>query len=626
MPGKTFKFGDALKGAPGITRRDLYYWISEGFIKPISVRKRRLRRLEFRESELRKIKRMARHYRLGVFPRLAYERTLIDLEVEKIRGDRQGLEPIEQAIDRLKELVPEYPNCQEYAEGLIEELRQETPEREVAEYTRLREKWKNVRDFPPCLMQAQILKDTVGCFIEYIITRNPIAEEESNLLTREQAKEYGYKALEIAEQLEDQIELGETYITLAGIHYKLFANAEDALSYCEKALVLGKKIGSLSLQQKSCDFKYEVLTVTKTSPDELIQCQRELIELLQKHGDINALFPARSCLAKLLILSGQEAEGEEELEKSLNLIERMPNKTDHESVAIAHHYHGIRSLLEYKKGNIEAAIESQEKAVRQNAENRECATNILGHDLAQLENLYKQKGREDRFIALCQELKPDSSELKQWYLERDTPEPVEWDEEECFKESSIPKPWRWIAPLEKGSFELSDGIEISPVMAAGFFNNVHVPRLMQEVEGDFTIETVIDYSDGFTKAGGILVYQEDNTLIRFGAGIQFDGEVTLTVKSPEQGFSVIARGLLEAETLYLRLERQGDTFRAWCSNGDEWYSCGETELEMAEKLDIGLFAECAYRHLSLMRCTDTPLRFGEVRVKGSGRRRLVRRG
>jgi|TARA_B100001971_G_C18148303_1_gene514369 hypothetical protein len=41
MPGKTFKFGDALKEAPGINRRDLYYWISEGFIKPISIRKRR---------------------------------------------------------------------------------------------------------------------------------------------------------------------------------------------------------------------------------------------------------------------------------------------------------------------------------------------------------------------------------------------------------------------------------------------------------------------------------------------------------------------------------------------------------------------------------------------------------
>ena len=42
MPAKIFKFGDVLKEIPGITRRDLYYWISEGFIKPIAVKKKKV--------------------------------------------------------------------------------------------------------------------------------------------------------------------------------------------------------------------------------------------------------------------------------------------------------------------------------------------------------------------------------------------------------------------------------------------------------------------------------------------------------------------------------------------------------------------------------------------------------
>jgi regulation of enolase protein 1 (concanavalin A-like superfamily) len=154
-------------------------------------------------------------------------------------------------------------------------------------------------------------------------------------------------------------------------------------------------------------------------------------------------------------------------------------------------------------------------------------------------------------------------------------------------------------------------------MGTGVFSNVYVPRLMQEIEGDFTVEAVLDYRSGLTKAGGILVYQDDHTLVRLGVGIQFDGEITLTVKSPEQGFFVTARGLLEAENIVLRLARQQNRFTAWCSDGNNWYKCGQANVKMNNTIEAGVFAECTYRNFSLQRCTATPVRFRAVRVKKS---------
>jgi regulation of enolase protein 1 (concanavalin A-like superfamily) len=151
-------------------------------------------------------------------------------------------------------------------------------------------------------------------------------------------------------------------------------------------------------------------------------------------------------------------------------------------------------------------------------------------------------------------------------------------------------------------------------MGTGVYSNVYVPRLMQAIAGDFVIEAVLDYKN-MTKAGGILVYQDDYTLIRLGIGIQFDGEISLTVKSPEQGFFIVARGLLTAEHIILRLARQQHRFTAFCSDGDNWYKCGQAMMTMNETVEVGIFAECAYRTFSLKRCTATPVRFRAVRVK-----------
>jgi hypothetical protein len=111
------------------------------------------------------------------------------------------------------------------------------------------------------------------------------------------------------------------------------------------------------------------------------------------------------------------------------------------------------------------------------------------------------------------------------------------------------------------------------------------------------------------KAGGILIFQDDHTLLRFAAGSLFDGEISLAVKPPELGFDVPGRGLLDQERLALRIARRGNIFGAWCGAGGDWFRCAETELAMKETIQAGIFAECTYRTLRVERCMATPLKF-----------------
>ena len=101
------------------------------------------------------------------------------------------------------------------------------------------------------------------------------------------------------------------------------------------------------------------------------------------------------------------------------------------------------------------------------------------------------------------------------------------------------------------------------VVWGGFFSNVTAPRALRLATSDFAAETVIDMTKVRTCAGGLLVFVNDHTLLRFGVGLQYEGEVTLTVKSARTGFAVVARGLIaNAHHVHLRLQRRGDLVTA----------------------------------------------------------------
>lgn len=175
--------------------------------------------------------------------------------------------------------------------------------------------------------------------------------------------------------------------------------------------------------------------------------------------------------------------------------------------------------------------------------------------------------------------------------------------------------WRWVDPTGKGSRRASQtGLELTPVAGAGVMRNVLILRLVRPFEGDFDLETTLDLTAGRERAGGLLVYQDDRTLLRLMAGMHLDGEISLAVKSPELGLAVVGRGLMPVNEPRLRLARRGNCFTAWCGDGDSWYRCGYTELPLDHRVEAGIVVETTQRHFCLNRCAVAPVVFREVRV------------
>lgn len=490
----------------------------------------------------------------------------------------------------------------------------ELKRQQAALYARLREGWRRVRDLPPCEMQCRLLKETAYFAMTAYLIADPIAEEEVPL-SLDRAMEYARRAVELARQLGDHAEMAEASVVL-GRHHMNKTDYPQAMACWHRAIEVSEQIGNLHVQYFAFRRIAECLTLT-ASLAERIQWQQGLVEITRKKGDINSILKETISLAQLLVLDGQVGEGVAVLEELRQLLEKAGDLNELETIGFFRHYYTIHAFLCQQQGHLDEAVEYLQKSVRRNAESAVCHEDFLWYDLAFLEDLCQRASRD--FARFCQQLKlARRLNLEQWYLLAERPPEVAWTETNSLT-APLPAPWSWADSLGKCACRWEkEGLEITPAMGVGFGGTVHAPRVSRYIEGDFTIETVLDFTDNLTRAGGLLAYQDDRHLIRLGAGIQYDGEVTLSAKAPDRALAIVGRGLLEAERLRLRLERRGPHFTAWCSRGEEWYRCGQVELEMGGRLEVGLFAECTYRMYARDRCTATPVRFEELRLKAPG--------
>ena len=307
-----------------------------------------------------------------------------------------------------------------------------------------------------------------------------------------------------------------------------------------------------------------------------------------------------------------------EIEQAYRVLSAPPvQPTD--AGPISHYLFATQSLLHYASGETDNAIASQIEACDRNVRSGACREDYLLYDLAWLETLCRQDERTDEFQALCDRWSDQPGlALRTWYLTDDTPDATAWEEEWVAAGRDELHGWSWVDPLGKTRYERGrDALVMHPLMGGGFLANATAPRLMRTHSGNFSLQASIDNTGEKTWAGGLLVFADDYTLLRFGAGLQCDSEVTLTVKSDETGFATVARGILEeAPHVHLRLVRRGNTFSGWCGDGATWYRVGEVRMAFPLQVQVGIFAECTYRMFSLERCTDNPVRFESLRFSG----------
>lgn len=536
-------------------------------------------------------------------------------------------ELVRDVLDHMARLQSQHPpepsrDIQPPAHSTAEvERAQEVQARRTALHNRLRDNWASVKHLPRCLMQAQILRETAALAAHTQILVDPLAESVGTPLTQELAGTYARQAVECAEEIGDQPELIEAYLVL-GRHCLLTADFAEAQRCCLRAATLARQIRSLRHEANACQLIRSIASLAEMQPDTLIEIIEREVHALNQLGDTYRLAEALIGLAKLHILNKAPAEAEPSLARAAQIIDTIPETDTPSSGRPRKHMQGTYRrccvLLRQAQGCPTDAAKELQISIVDKFDHPKYQSFGLAADIALLESLRQQAGDRAAFIAFCSDLQSRfSTALQQWDLILETPPSCTWDWTDPLSVPLLSPRWRWIDPLQKGAHSLADGLEITPAMGTGFLSNVYIPRLMLDTSGDFVFEVGMEWRGDRRRAGGILVYQDDNTLIRYGVGIDYDDDVTLSVKSPDLGLRIVGRGLLaQGDATTLRIARQGPHFAAWCSDGDQWYRCGQTHLELAGPIQVGLFAECAYRDwYSPIRCTTTPVRFVDARLQ-----------
>lgn len=125
--------------------------------------------------------------------------------------------------------------------------------------------------------------------------------------------------------------------------------------------------------------------------------------------------------------------------------------------------------------------------------------------------------------------------------------------------------------------------------------NTDAPRMIQEISGDFAIEVKLTSGPQRKEHGGILVHKTDWRYLRLdktSALHAFRGDIRFEAHL-QKICHVIGRGRQNSVMNFLRLERTGHQFQAYCStDGQNWQSCGTTTVTMRDPVIIGIYALC----------------------------------
>jgi predicted ATPase/class 3 adenylate cyclase/regulation of enolase protein 1 (concanavalin A-like superfamily) len=227
---------------------------------------------------------------------------------------------------------------------------------------------------------------------------------------------------------------------------------------------------------------------------------------------------------------------------------------------------------------------------------------VVNDYLVGVEDLYEKTGKSSEFASFCQEIMEKNPEkvkgitLNQWYLE-----PKELSGQfiqtaflDEFDGSALCPEWQWIDPKGNCCCELKGAwLKIQADSACNLWgwNNFDAPRLLQGISGDFAIETKIaPANEIMPMEGGLLVWKDVNNFIRFEKGMRGKNNMELS-SGIDSKWEFFGRGMLVSDAVYLRIERMGNIFSAYCSSdGENWLTCGEVNFPAEDPIQVGIHA------------------------------------
>lgn len=212
--------------------------------------------------------------------------------------------------------------------------------------------------------------------------------------------------------------------------------------------------------------------------------------------------------------------------------------------------------------------------------------------LAGIEPFYHELGCITAFNQLCDRFESEYvEELKELGINQIRLKSADYsskmDSQECFNVSQYLSNCKWIDPEGMSSYSLqyeTGHIEINATNGSMLGHGRYsAPRFSQSFTGDFTIEARM----GGARSGGLFI-QDDNDIIAIHRWLSRYNPIVFV-----HGRNIVGRGYLDSESLVFALERKDNIIGAYCSpDGQNWYSCGWTETDMADSVETGIFASC----------------------------------
>ena len=166
--------------------------------------------------------------------------------------------------------------------------------------------------------------------------------------------------------------------------------------------------------------------------------------------------------------------------------------------------------------------------------------------------------------------------------------------------NSLNSKWRWVDPGEDCNYSLTKKRGYLFIVAPRGNNDLFVgsykaPRLVQSVNGDFTIETKMTAKpDQHAEGAGLLVWRGEGDLVRFERAFNQMGsrKGNLLRLDKEEGgyYQTVASRKLDWGVVYLRLKCAAGSLEAsYSKDGVDWREFTTTQIELAEKADVGIY-------------------------------------
>jgi class 3 adenylate cyclase/tetratricopeptide (TPR) repeat protein len=408
----------------------------------------------------------------------------------------------------------------------------------------------------------------------------------------EDAIEIALRGLKIVENTEHYSELQELYRSLA-VSYGVAGDIDKVFEYARRAMDIAQKSGNVYLTAHSV-FTLGWAHWFNGESDAAIKFFREAMESNRKMGHVYGVSQSDYMLTFIYMKRNDWDKAIEHFERwsephislltSGRLTTRVPKF----------------AWIYLQKGSTEKAIELCRKTFEVVGMSNSMP---ISQSLSVMEEAFAVSGRGEEFISCCEEIRAEKKEilqnlrLTQWYLEPQDSSGLftQIAFEDAFDKPNLSSEWEWVDPDDDSGYSLSSEAGWLELRATSGSNlrkgNLSAPRLLQEISGDFSMEVKMKASpDNLPLVGGILVWVDQNDFIRFEKGMHLENEISLSA-SIHGEYDCFGRGRLSSDVLYLRLERMGNNFSAYCSgDGENWMTCGEMDFPVEDPIYVGIHA------------------------------------